>query len=363
MANLKLRDRDAIQTAEGLIFRVFGYSHPKDSYICDAEYASSKIFHSTDPRAPRTGRSELFYKFYNDEGIKLVTKNYPQYLINHKMLGLKIVGVPKNEIKEARKPPERLIELLKAGPTDPLLRSMERVLSISIKNSGIKVSSFGVFGSMLHGFHHPRFSDIDFTIYGKSENAKVRQMMAELYSDSGSGLRNEFESKDIMKGKDWRFKNFTVAEFVWHQRRKMIYGLYDDTSHSGRIIKAEFEPVKAWSEIKSEYNPQSLIKQKGWVKLKARIITDDEAPFIPSIYGIEPLEVLRGPKEALLAERIFSYMEEFRQQVQKDETVIVEGNLEEVKSPEGNMWQITLTYCRRYYEQVLKVINQCKRTM
>ena len=76
MANLKLRDRDAIQTAEGLIFRVFGYSHPKNAYICDAEYASSKIFQSKDPRAPRTGRSELFYKFYNDEGMKLINKNY-----------------------------------------------------------------------------------------------------------------------------------------------------------------------------------------------------------------------------------------------------------------------------------------------
>ena len=29
MANLKLRDRDAIQTAEGIIFRVFGYPPPQ----------------------------------------------------------------------------------------------------------------------------------------------------------------------------------------------------------------------------------------------------------------------------------------------------------------------------------------------
>ena len=104
MATLKLRDRDAIQTAEGIIFRVFGYSHPKDAYICDAEYASSKIFQSKDPRAPENGRSELFYKFYNDEGMKLVAKKYPQYLINHEMLGLKIVGVPQNLIAEARQP-------------------------------------------------------------------------------------------------------------------------------------------------------------------------------------------------------------------------------------------------------------------
>jgi len=355
MAILKMRDRDAIQSREGIIFRVFGYSHPTNAYICDAEYASSKIFQSKDSRAPREGRSELYYKFYNDEGMKLIAKKYPQYLIKHKMLGLKIVGVKESLIAKARQPPERLQELLKAGPTDPLLAAMERVLGVVTEKSGVSAQSFGVFGSMLHGFHHPKFSDIDFTIYGKTENAKMRQTMADLYEDKGSGLRNEFESNDAMKGKDWRFKNFDVADFVWHQRRKMIYGLYDDTKYSGRVIKAEFEPVKAWSEIKSEYDPQTRIVQKGWVKLKARVTADDEAPFIPSIYGIEPLEVLAGPKEALEVRRVFSYMEEFRQQAQKDETVIVEGNLEEVESSSGSFYQVTLTYCPRYYEQVLKV--------
>jgi predicted nucleotidyltransferase len=355
MANLKLRDRDAIQTAEGMIFRVFGYSHPQNAYICDAEYASSNIFQSKDPRAPREGRSEIFYKFYNDEGMKLIGKKYPQYLINHEMLGKKIVGVPEDLIVDARHPQPRLQELLKAGPTDPLLAAMESVLGIATKKSSVPSESFGVFGSMLHGFHHPKFSDIDFTIYGKAENAKMRQTMAELYETKDSGLRNEFESNDAMKGKDWRFKNFEVKDFVWHQRRKMIYGLFDDTKKSGRVIKAEFEPVKAWNEIKSEYDPKTHIVQKGWAKIKARVIADDEAPFIPSIYGIEPLEVLSGPEEALETKRVFNYMEEFRQQAQKDETVIVEGNLEEVESPSESFLQITLTYCPRYYEQVLKI--------
>jgi predicted nucleotidyltransferase len=357
MATLVLRDRDAIQTAEDIIFRVFGYSHPKEAYICDAEYASSKIFHSTDSRAPREGRSDLFFKFYNDEGMKLVAKKYSQYLIRHEMLGLKIVGVPQNLIAESRQPQPRLQELLKTGPTDSLLAAMERVLDITTEKSDVPAESFGVFGSMLHGFHHPKFSDIDFTIYGKAENAKMCKTMTQLYADGSSGLRNEFESEDVMKGKDWRFKNFNVVDFVWHQRRKMIYGLYDDTKSSGRVIKAEFEPVKAWSEIKSEYDPKARIVQKGWTKIKAKVTADDEAPFIPSIYGIEPLEVLSGPKEAFLATRVFSYMEEFRQQAQKDETVIVEGNLEEVQSTNGSFYQVTLTYCPRYYEQVLKVLH------
>jgi predicted nucleotidyltransferase len=357
MADLKLRDRDAIQTSEGIIFRVFGYSHPKDAYVCDGEYATSKIFHSPDPRAPREGRSELYYKFYNDESMKLVAKHYPQYLIDHQMLGLKIVGVPQNRIAEARQPQLRLQELLKQGPTDQLLAAMERVLGITTTKADVSPQSFGVFGSMLHGFHHPKYSDIDFTIYGKAENRKICQTNAQLYADNNSGLTNEFASMDSMKGKTWRFQNFTVEDFVWHQRRKYIYGLYDDRKSSGRIIKAEFEPVKAWDEIKNEYDPNTRVKQRGWVKLKAQVTMDDDGPFIPSVYGIEPLDVLSGPREALEVARVFSYMEEFRQQVQRDETAIVEGNLEEVESPNGSFLQVTLTYCPRYYEQVLKALH------
>jgi predicted nucleotidyltransferase len=288
--------------------------------------------------------------------MKLVAKRYPQYLVFHEMLGIKLVGVKENAIAEARKPEQRLQVLLEAGPTDELLAAMERVLNISMENSGLTERNFGVFGSMLHGFHHPKFSDIDFIVYGKKENAKLRKTLEALYADKGSGLHNELESEQAMAGKDWRFKNFTVEDFVWHQRRKQIYGLYDDKA-SGRTIKAEFEPVKAWSEIKSEYDPQTRIHQRGWVKLKARITADDEASFIPSIYGIEPLEVLSGEPKALEAKRVFSFMEEFRQQVQKDEVVIVEGNLEEVVSPKESFRQVTLTYCPRYYEQVLKVLH------
>jgi predicted nucleotidyltransferase len=354
LASLNFRDRDAILTREGLIFRVFGYSHPPNAYICDAEYASAKIFTSTDPRAPRTGGNQLFYKFYNDEGLKLVFNQFPQYTVVHKMLGQKVVGINQADVAEARKPEERLQALIKAEPKNELEGAMQRVLKIVLQRSGLSVKNFGVFGSMLHGFHHPKFSDIDLVVYGRKENAKMRETLEALYADGTSGFRNEFGNDEAMRGKQWRFKNFSVKEFVWHQKRKQIYGLFDD-AESGRIIKAEFEPVKAWSEIASEYHPETRILQKGWVKLNARVTVDADAPFIPSVYAIEPLEVLSGTKEALESVRVFSYMEEFRLQAQKNEKVIVEGNLEEVVSPKGSFHQVTLTYCPRYYDQVLKV--------
>jgi predicted nucleotidyltransferase len=353
LASLNLRDRDAILTREGLLFRVFGYSHPPTTYICDAEYASAKIFTSKDPRAPRTGGNQDFYKFYNDEGMKLVFNKFPQYTFFHEMLGQKVVAVNPDGT-EVRKPEKRLPELMETEPKDKLVDAMQRVLNTMLQQSGLSMADFGVFGSMLHGFHHPDFSDIDFVVYGREENGTMREVLEALYADDASDFRNEFASDDVMQGKQWRYQNLTVKEFLWHQRRKQIYGLFNDAK-SGRATKAEFEPVKAWSEIHSEYDPEARIVQKGWVKLKARVTDDADAPFIPSVYGVAPFEVLSGAREALEAVRVFSYMEEFRLQAQKDETIYVEGNLEEVISPKRSFHQVTLTYCPRYYEQVLKM--------
>jgi len=351
---LSLRDRDGILTHEGLIFRVFGYSHPKDAFICDAEYASAKIFSSTDPRAPRTGGNELFYKFYNDEGLKLVFQEFPQYTILHEMLGQKVVGANRALVAEARKPEKRLLELLQTENSDKLVDATKRVLKRILELSGLSPENFGVFGSMLHGFHHPDFSDIDLIVYGRRENAAIRETLEALYGDSTSGFRNEFATDQAVEGKKWRFKNLTAKEFLRHQRRKMIYGLFKNEK-GRRTIKAEFEPVKTWREIVSEYDSRTRIVNKGWAKIRARVVDDADAPFIPSVYEIKPLSIFSGKRDALEAVRVFSYMEEFRQQAQKDETVVIEGNLEEVISPDGSFHQITLTYCPRYYEQVLKV--------
>lgn len=356
MASLKLRDRDAIITSEGLIFRVFGCSHPQRAFICDAEYASANIFKSNDSRAPRNGGKKLFYKFYNDEGWKLIFQKFPQYTIFHEMLSKIVVGVNTSCIKEYKKPEERLQILMATTSKDELHAALQHVLHVALQSSSLSAKNFGVFGSMFHGFYHRKFSDIDLIVYGRNNTAKMREALEALYANSLSSLRNEFETDDSVKGKLWRFKNYSAKEFLWHQNRKLIYGLFDDCK-SRRTIKTEFEPVKEWEEIIPEYNSKARILQKGWVKINACIVKDDDASFIPSVYGIEPLKVLNGTSDAIEATRIISYMEEFRLQAQRDEKVYVEGNLEKVIFPEGSFYQIALTYCPHYYDQVLKVTS------
>jgi len=352
-SSFKLRDRDAIITADNLIFRVYGYFHPPDAYVCDPEYAPAKIYTSKNPRAPRGPRKPVYYKFYSDEGLRFVREKYPRYTIFYEPLQKRIVGIPQEYIMETRKPDEVLQRLIEKQPEDDLAKALHKLLRLVTARLGLLEKDFGVFGSLLHGFYHPKFSDLDLVVYGREKLGRLCETLKELYREGS--LQNEFENEKAIEGKRWKFMNYSPEEYVWHQRRKMIYALFKD-AETGRIIKTEFEPVKNWKEICNEYSPNTRIIRKGWIKAVARITDDHDAPFIPSIYKIEILEIMEGPKVENL-QRILSYVEEFRMQAKRDERVYVEGNLEEVVTEAGRFHQVTLTYGPRYYEQVLNALR------
>jgi predicted nucleotidyltransferase len=352
---LKLRDRDAILTEEGIIFRVYGHIHPSGAYVCDPEYASSTVFRSTNPRAWRGETEPVYYKFFADEGMKLVLDRFPQYTVFYEPLQKCLVGVKEDDITEVRKPDVGLQRVLAKEPEDALLKALQDLFTRVSSQSGLTEKPFGVFGSLLHGFYHPNFSDLDFIVYGKENLNRLCEALETLYIEDPS-LRNEFDTMKAVAGKDWKFLNYSLEEYVWHQRRKMIYA-YFDSPDAGRVVKAEFEPVKDWKEICNEYSPSTRIVHVGWIKAVAEITKDKDAPFIPSIYQIEVKDVLDGP-EVDDIKRIFSYMEEFRLQAKQGERVLVEGNLERVVDGTNIYHQITLSYGPRYYEQTLKVIKE-----
>lgn len=351
---MQLRDRDSIITEDGFIFRVYGYIHPENEYICDPEYAKPEVFKSSNPRACR-GKNELCYcKFFADEGMKLILDNYSKYSVFFWPLQKCVVGVNKKDIAETRKPDQRLQQLLTKKPDNALLKAMKELLEMVSSKAGLSETDFGVFGSLLHGFYHPDFSDLDFTVYGAENMKRLRDGLERLYKED-NGLRNEFDSMEAVSTKDWKFVNYSLNEYVWHQKRKMIYA-YFDSQDANRVVKAEFEPVKDYKEINNEYSPFIRTWHEGWIKAEVEITDDNDAPFIPSIYKIKVKQILEGPQVDNI-QRIFSYMEEFRMQAKTGETVLVEGNLERVVNGTDVFHQIVLSYGPRYYEQTLKVIK------
>ena len=350
---MNLRDRDEILTDDGILFRVYGYLHPKGAYVCDPEYASPKVFQSINARAKRGEKETVCYKFFADEGMKLILNKFPQYTVFYEPLQKCLVGVNEANITEIRKPEVGLQRVLQKKPNDVLLKALHDLLDRILSQSGLKTTDFGVFGSLLHGFYHPNLSDLDFIVYGRENMNRLCMALETLYREDSS-LCNEFDSMKAVESKDWKFLNYSLEEYRWHQQRKLIYA-YFDSADAGRVVKAEFEPVKSWKENVNEFNNFTRISHAGWIKAVAEITDDKDAPYIPSIYQIDVKKVLDGPEVPDIM-RIFSYLEEFRMQAKKGEKVLVEGNLEKVIDGTNIYHQITLSYGPRYYEQTMKVI-------
>lgn len=346
---MKLKDRDAIIGSEGIIFRVLGYLHPPEGYVCEPEYAPRTIFKSANPRAPRGYPDPSYFKFYGDEGLKFVEDSYPVYRVYFKPLRRHLVGVPRSLIAYVRRPREGLTWILEAESRDKLMEDVESIIDMVYDRIGLKPYIFGVFGSLLHRFHHPKLSDIDLTVYGGVNTGRLRRGLAELYREKKI-LRNEFEKPKVKRR--WLFKNYSLREYILHERRKLLYAEYWDGE---RWVKVEFEPVKDVGDPYEDYRDYVSIDRVGWVKLKAEVVDDREAYFTPSIYKVETLEVLEGPREAYEASRVVSYVDEFRIQAWRGEKIYVEGFLERVERRSRVEYQVSLSYNDRYFDQVLKV--------
>lgn len=353
--DLKLRDRDYIVGLNGLVFRVLGYVHPPDGYICDLEYVPAALYKSRNPKAPRGYPKTTHYKLYGDEPFRLVKERFPEYTVYYKPLARKLPGVPRRLIKEVLYPADGLKRVVE-GCEDELCVTLRRILNKITEISGLRIGDFGVFGSLLLGLHHPVFSDLDLVIYGSDNLKKLRSCLEDIYKEE-KFMVNEFKEPPRL---NWRFIRYPYKLFLAHQRRKLIYGVYKPPD-SVRPIKVEFEPVKSLGEISGEYMVPDKVDRLGWVKAVAKVVDDSEAAFMPSVYRVELETVLEGPSVDSI-DCIVSYVEEYRLQAFRDERVYVEGWLERIQSGCKIFHQITLTYGPRYYDQTLYSLTLLKET-
>jgi len=349
----RFRDRDAPVSKEGIIFRVMGYDHPPGFCFCDVEYAPESLYQSSDSRALRDGGRVRYYKFYFDEGLKFVKERFPQYTVYSEVFKTYMVGLSESQIVELRRPDEKLRQIFESGGNDKLIATLKKVVEEILEISSLKLEDFGVFGSILHDIYNVEYSDLDFIIYGAKQVEELREVLRELYKDPSSGFRNEYEGPEPPDARYRRFKHLTLEEYMWHQKRKMIYSVY---SKAWRHLKIEFEPVRRWEEIVNEYPYITSIEKIGMVEAVVEIVDASQSYFMPSIYGVEVLE-LRGAPSSTEVDRIVSYVEEFRLQLEEGERGYVRGWLEKVSRIDGKEeYQVTLTYGPRYFDQILKKI-------
>ena len=184
------KDRDFLETVEGLFFCVVGYVHPPQRYTAYLKY--------TPASAGKWARGEVAYRrelpYYHVRHVRRTLEwletAHPDYLWTDPTTGLRFSHVPADAVARYYIPERRLAEIV-AGPTDALERETRDLARFLAGATGVPLDAFGVSGSILLGLHNPAFSDIDLLIYGADNARRLRAVIDDLAPEGLAPLPDE----------------------------------------------------------------------------------------------------------------------------------------------------------------------------
>ena len=288
----KPKDRDFVETLEGLLFCVVGYLHPPDQataylkYVPDAEgkWRKGDTCYSRVIPYYHVSQVENTYKFLRE--------SHPEYLYSCPVRNITVSSVPRDRIETYYRPRERLAAIME-GPRDELEFKLRDLVTILSGLAGLDARDLGVTGSILTSSHSPEFSDIDLTVYGRKASSALREALRE--TRMSDGLIQPFNAS---KRKVWsinRQGRFPLGfeELMEFAERRWNYGEYLDTYFS-------VHPVRTDSEIAEEYG-ESTYASIGSVKGSAMVADASEAIYLPAIYMLEDVETDSGHDVAEVA--------------------------------------------------------------
>lgn len=311
----KPKDRDFLETEEGMFFCVTGYLHPPDKITAYLKY--SPAAKGKWKRDATHFRRELpyYHVFSVSKTIKYLEENYPHYVHFCPVRQIRMSMIPKNYIRTYYEPEKRLAQLT-ASPQDELERKVAAFVHDIMNETSISQNFLGVTGSILIGLHNPSFSDIDLIVYGKENSINLRNTLETLRNVES--LKNEKKEEWVQHKMDIFNLNRNHVEVF--AARKWNYGFYEDAYFS-------IHPTRTDSEITENYGDFHY-KGMGAATVKAEIIDNSESMFLPAIYKIEVLEVIEGKSVSI--KEIVSYEGVYCDIFLEGEKIEARGRLEQV---------------------------------
>lgn len=286
------RDRDYIETVEGLFFTVVGNVHPTSCILAYLKYIPSQ-----DGKWGKDKKFKRALPYYTVpmllDTISYLKLHYPHYVTFFEELGVEMSAVPLGDVLKHYQPENRLQEMIKE-PRDQL-EAMAVDLAQKIADEAcIPISDLGVTGSLLIGIHQP-FSDIDLVVYGRDNAMKVRDTLVRLYEEPRRGIeglpRERFE--ELLERRQRLFYlSKRDAEVVC--ARKWNRGFFRGKDFS-------IHPVKKESEVKEVFG-EFTYRPIGLATIRGVVLDSSESIFMPSKWFIGEVEILNGPNVEGLTE-------------------------------------------------------------
>ena len=322
------RDRDFIETIEGMIFCVIGNVHPKNSvvaYLKYVPYAESSIRVKWSRDGVMYGRVLPFYSAIGVQSvIEYLKRNYPHYVVYDEYRNIELIEVEKRWIKKHYRPEERLNEILNE-PKDSLEQMAKELVTKLSEESGVSLKYFGITGSILLNIHNPSISDIDIVVYGKENSYRVKEALLRLYANTVSS-NFSLPQGDILM--EWA-RDIVKIHPLNLDEALLLYGKFkwNRALYMGRQFS--IHPVKLENEVNEEWE-QKRYRPMGIATIKAKVVDSSDSIFMPAIYNVDDVEVIEGNEEAIKVSKVVSYEGLYIDLATPGEDVIVRGKLEEV---------------------------------
>jgi len=324
----KHKDRDFIETKEGLIFCVVGYLHPPDRYTAYLKYIPS-LKGKWRREGIRYKRTLPYYHLSQMENTyKFLKKTYPEYIYDCPVRNIEISSVPKDRVKRYYPPRERIAQLIEEGPDDSLEDKLLNLIYYITENTSLNFRDFGVTGSILTETHNPDFSDIDLTVYGLeatliAKNFLISSKDQDVISSIGKNHKQKF-----LRTRSDRFP-LEINDLKQILERRWNFGIYKGTYFS-------IHPIRRDKDITETYGEKTY-NQLGVISGTSKISDDQESHYLPSIYGLKQTsgEGLPNLKNLVSYESLFSGV------FYQGEKIDFRGVLEEVKGPE-NFYRVVI---------------------
>lgn len=311
----KPKDRDFLETVEGMFFCVAGYLHPLDKITAYLKY--SPVAEGKWKKNDTAFRRELpFYHVFSvSKTIEYLKREYPQYVQFCPVRNIEMSIIPNVYINQYYEPETRMNELF-LSPQDDLEKKVKTFAEDIMDETGIPLPCLGITGSILIGLHNPLFSDIDMIVYGKKNAEKVK--------DSLPTLEN-VRTLTGKKQKEWIQHKMEIFNLSKEQAerffaRKWNYGFYRNTYFS-------LHPTRTDAEITEVYGDFQYTGM-GAATVQAEVIDSSESMFLPAKYKIDVQEISEG--KDVPVEEIVSYEGVYGDVFKEGEKIEARGRLEHV---------------------------------
>ncbi|MFQ6053656.1 MAG: hypothetical protein ACE5OO_05460, partial [Candidatus Bathyarchaeia archaeon] len=235
------KDRDFIETVEGLLFCVVGYLHPPDRYTAYLKYvpAPSGKWRRGETRYARA--IPYYHVTQVENTYSLLRERYPEYLFSCPVRNITVSSVPHPRVETYYHPRSRLRSILNTGAGDALEKKLIDLVTLLSDLAGLGVEDLGVTGSLLTGSHDVRFSDIDLTVYGLDASRRLKEALGEARKADGAiWALGPGELEEWSRSRSRRFP-LSRMELMIIAERRWNYGVYRGTYFSVHPVRTDGE--------------------------------------------------------------------------------------------------------------------------